>query len=63
MKKNMPIKNKRDYKAALKCIENLMDAKKNSKEGDELDVLATLVESYEEKNFPIADMDTMERES
>lgn len=55
MKKNMSIKNKRDYQAALKRIENLMDSKKNSKEGGELDVLVTLVESYEEKNFPGAD--------
>ena len=31
----------------------LMDAKANTPEGDELDVLATLVEVYESKHFPI----------
>ena len=48
-----PIKNKRDYEAALKAIEPLMTAKRNSLEGDKLEVLVTLVESYEAKNFPL----------
>lgn len=48
-----PIKNKQDYGQALKRIEKLMDAKKNSKELDELDILVTLVEAYEDKNYPI----------
>lgn len=44
-----PIKNRKDYNATLKRIEALMSAKKNTKEGDELDVLVTLVEAYEAK--------------
>jgi len=48
-----PIKNARDYRAALKKIESLMDAKPGSKRGDMLDVLATLVAAYEEKHFVI----------
>ncbi len=48
-----PIRTKKDYDHALKRIEKLMGAKSNSKEGDELDVLVTLVEAYEEKHFPI----------
>ncbi len=52
-----PIKTRKDYEAALRRIEKLMDAKKNSPEGDELDVLATLVEVYEEKHFIIDDPD------
>lgn len=55
-----PVKTKKDYEAALKRIDTLMDAKKNTTEADELDVLAMLVEAYEEKNFPIDDPDPVE---
>jgi HTH-type transcriptional regulator / antitoxin HigA len=48
-----PIRTKRDYEAALKAIEGLMKAKRNSPEGDLLDVLVTLVEAYEAKHFPL----------
>jgi len=55
-----PVKNKRDYDAALKRIGALMDAKKNSKEMDELEVLSILVEKYEDEYFPISDPDPVE---
>jgi len=48
-----PIKTKRDYEAALKTIERLMDSKRGSAEGDRLDVLVTLVEAYEARHFPL----------
>ena len=48
-----PIKTKADYEAALHRIETLMDAATGSKAEAELDILATLVEAYEEHNFPI----------
>jgi HTH-type transcriptional regulator / antitoxin HigA len=48
-----PIKTKRDYERALADIDKLMDARPNTPEGDRLDVLATLVAAYEEKQFPI----------
>jgi HTH-type transcriptional regulator / antitoxin HigA len=48
-----PIRTKRDHEAALKAIELLMTAKRNSPEGDRLDVLVTLVEAYEARNFPL----------
>ena len=48
-----PIRTKQDYQAALKEIERLMDAKRNSPEGDRLDVLVTLVEAYEAKHYPL----------
>jgi len=44
-----PIKTKADYDAALKEIDHLMDAKPDTLEGDRLNVLTTLVESWEEK--------------
>ena len=48
-----PIRTKRDYDAALRAIEPLMSAKRNTPEGDMLDLLVTLVEAYEAKHFPL----------
>jgi HTH-type transcriptional regulator / antitoxin HigA len=48
-----PIKNERDYRAVLKEIDMLMDAKAKSADGDRLDVLATLAEAWEEKHHPV----------
>ena len=48
-----PIRSRKDCDRALKRIEKLMNARANSPEGDELDVLATLVEAYEKKHFPM----------
>ena len=48
-----PIRTKADYRAALKQIEKLMGAKANSADGEKLDVLATLVEAYERKHYPL----------
>ncbi len=48
-----PIKTKKDYQAALKRIEELWGAKENTPEGDEFEILFTLVEAYEEKHYPI----------
>ena len=48
-----PIKSKKDHSLALKRIEQLMGAKKNSPEGDELDILVTLVEAFEAKHYTI----------
>ena len=55
-----PIKTKADYKAALKEIESLMGARRNSPEGERLDVLVTLVEAYERKHFPLELPDPIE---
>ena len=48
-----PIKTKADYRAVLKEIEVLMSAEAGTPEGERLDVLATLVEAYERKHFPM----------
>lgn len=45
-----PIKSNRDYRRVLKEIETLMSARRNSPEGDRLDVLVTLVEAWERKH-------------
>jgi len=46
-----PIKTQRDYRSALKEIEGLMTAKRNTPEGDRLDVLVTLVEAWEREHY------------
>jgi HTH-type transcriptional regulator / antitoxin HigA len=48
-----PIRNERDYDAALQEIERLMDAAAGTPEGDHLDVLVTLVEAYEARHWAI----------
>lgn len=54
------IKNKKDYEKALKQVEKLWGAKLNSKLSDELDLLATLIEKYENENYPIDFPDPIE---
>lgn len=48
-----PIKTEGDYRATLREIEMLMNAAPGSPEGERLDVLATLVASYEQQHFPM----------
>jgi HTH-type transcriptional regulator/antitoxin HigA len=47
------IKTESEYAAALTRIEKLMDAKPNTPQGDQLELLSLLVHDYEEKVFPI----------
>lgn len=48
-----PIRSEADYEAALARIDELMDSRPDTAEHDELDLLATLVEVYEEERFPV----------
>ena len=48
-----PIKTERDYQRTLKEIEGLMTAKRDTPEGDRLDVLVTLVEAWEARHYPL----------
>jgi HTH-type transcriptional regulator/antitoxin HigA len=48
-----PIRSKRDYEAALKEVERLWGARAGTRDGDRLDVLATLIDAYEAKHFPM----------
>ncbi|MGB8261142.1 MAG: transcriptional regulator [Terracidiphilus sp.] len=48
-----PIKTEADYEAALLAIERLWGAEEGSADGDRLEILATLVEAYEEAHFPM----------
>jgi HTH-type transcriptional regulator/antitoxin HigA len=55
-----PIKTKTDYNLALERLDLLFDAKKDSVEGDELEVLGILIDQYENENFPIGFPDPIE---
>jgi HTH-type transcriptional regulator/antitoxin HigA len=55
-----PIKTEADYSNSIKRIEELWGAPKDSVEGDELDLLCTLVESYEMHHYPIAPPDPVD---
>ena len=55
-----PIKNKKDYEQAMERLEVIFDAKKGSEQGDELEILGMLVESYENEKFPIDFPDPIE---
>lgn len=48
-----PIRSDIDYGRALREIDRLWGAKVGTSDGDLLDVLATLVEAYEQRHFPI----------
>jgi HTH-type transcriptional regulator / antitoxin HigA len=55
-----PIKTDQDHRAALEEIERLWGAPEGTAEGDRLDILVTLVDAYEDRRWPVADMDPVE---
>ena len=55
-----PLRTETDYAAALAEIGRLFDAAPHTPEGDRLDVLATLVEAYEEQHYSIPAPDPIE---
>ncbi len=55
-----PLRTERDHDAALKRIEALWGARPGSARSEELEVLATLVEAYEQKSVDIGLPDPIE---
>jgi HTH-type transcriptional regulator / antitoxin HigA len=55
-----PIKTERDYKKALARLEEIFDSRPGTEEGDELDILALLIERYESEHYPIDAPDPIE---
>ena len=49
------IRTEEGYDAALKCIDQLMNAEFGTPEGEKLDILVSLVEAYEAKHYPISE--------
>jgi HTH-type transcriptional regulator/antitoxin HigA len=47
------IKTELEYQKALKRLEVIFDAKKGSKQGDELELLSLLIDMYEKEKYPI----------
>ena len=48
-----PIRTEADYEDALAEVERLWGVKSGTPEGDRLDVLATLIDVYEAKHYPM----------
>ena len=55
-----PIRPEADYEAALAEVERLWGAEPGTPDGDRFEVLFTLVEAYEEKQYPILPPDPVE---
>jgi HTH-type transcriptional regulator/antitoxin HigA len=55
-----PIRSERDYEAALKEVGRLWGAKSGTRDGDRLDVLATLIDAYEAEHDPVDPPDPIE---
>ena len=55
-----PVKTASDYSNTMRRIDALMEALPGTEKGDELDILATLVEAYERNQFPIDTPDPVE---
>ncbi len=55
-----PIKTEMDYRAALKRLEEIFDARVDTPESDELEILGLMVDDYENKHYPIEAPDPIE---
>lgn len=55
-----PIRTEEDYKAALAEVEKLWGSAPGTPDGDRFEVLFTLVEAYEDKQYPILPPDPIE---
>ncbi len=57
-----PIKNEKDYDKALDRVDELMELnpKLGTQESDELEILAMLIEKYEEQEWAISEPDPIE---
>ncbi len=55
-----PIKTDADYRAALKRLEEIFDAKLGTPESDELEIRGLMVDDYENKHYPIEAPDPIE---
>ncbi len=47
------IKTQAEYDQALQMLETIIDAKPGTPEGDELELLALLIDNYEKEHFPV----------
>ncbi|HAA44769.1 MAG: hypothetical protein XD36_3108 [Halomonas sp. 54_146] len=55
-----PIRSDDDLRAAFQRLEAIFQAEEGTPEADEMEILVTLIEAYEEKHYPIAPPDPIE---
>lgn len=55
-----PIRNDDDLRMAFQRLELIFQAAEGTPEADEMDILVTLIEAYENKHFPIGVVDPVE---
>ena len=55
-----PIKSDEDLQAAFKRLETIYQAQEGSVEADEMEILVTLIEAYENKHYPITAADPID---
>ena len=55
-----PIRSEEDYERSLAEVERLWGAKSGTRDGDRLDVLATLIDAYEARHYPMDPPDPIE---
>lgn len=55
-----PIKNEADYKLALKRLEEIFNASTGTPESDEADILALMIDEFEQKHYAIEAPDPIE---
>ena len=55
-----PIRNERDLRAAFKRLDVIFQPAAGTPEAEEMEVLATLIEAYENKHYPISPPDPVE---
>jgi len=55
-----PIRNDEDLRAAFERLESIFQAPQGTPEADEMEVLVTLVEAYENRHDPIGPADPVE---
>jgi HTH-type transcriptional regulator / antitoxin HigA len=60
MKSLKPIRTEADYEAAVAELESLWGARAGTLEGDRLDILATLIDAYENEHYPMDPPDPIE---
>ena len=54
------IKNEKEYDLALKRLDKIFDAKPNTPNGDEFELLSLVIEKYEDENYPIPNPDRLQ---
>lgn len=55
-----PIKSDEDLRSAFKRLQIVFQAQEGTPEADEMEVLVTLIEAYENKHYPISPADPVE---